>query len=124
MSIQVEIDPHNRLVRAWLIDDFDFDLIISAINDSVNHPGFERGFNVISDHRGLRNYIAARDMKFMSQHLAKLSHVMAGAKWAVVTGSPISMGQIEILKLYLKSVPIELSLFEDMREAENWVVCS
>jgi hypothetical protein len=121
MPIQVRIDKRQRLVVAKVVGDFTIEDIVKGVDDSVNDPDFEPGFDVLSDHSKIGTPITVTQAKQMVAHLESLSHLMAGTRWAVVASKPASYGMMRMLAVLAERVPMKVEVFQTLDEAQAWL---
>jgi hypothetical protein len=121
MPVDFKIDTERRLIVATVFDEISDTDIIEALHSSVSDPGFEPGFNVLSDHTRITRPITTEQVKLMVGHMESLSDHLAGARWAIVTNSPASYGMMRMLSVFAERVPIELQVFRDADEANRWL---
>jgi hypothetical protein len=121
MAIRYWIDKDRKLIRAELTGSFTIEEMFNVIKDTLNDPGFEKGFNILSNHLKVKRFITTPQVKGLAGLLASFRHVLENAKWAVVTVNPASFGMMRMLAVYLEDVPMELRIFETEREALQWL---
>ena len=121
MPIRIWIDKDQRLIRSEISGSFSEEDILNAINESVAHPGYEPGFNVLSDHTRVTEFITTPQAYSMARHLESLSEQMANVRWAVVTREPASNGMMRVMSVLVERVPMEVQIFETIEEAEEWL---
>jgi hypothetical protein len=121
MPIMVWIDKDQRLIRSEVSGSFSEEAISNAINESVGHPDYEPGFNVLSDHTRVTEFITTPQAYSMARHLESLSDQMANVRWAVVTREPASYGMMRMMSVLVERVPMEVQIFATIEEAEEWV---
>jgi hypothetical protein len=121
MPILVQVDTRRRLVVAKVLGDFTIEEIVKGIDDSVNDPNFEPGFDVLSDHSEIGTPISVTQAKQMIAHLESVSHLMAGARWAVVAPKPASYGMMRMLAVLAERVPMKVEVFQTLDEAQAWL---
>jgi hypothetical protein len=121
MPVDFKIDTERRLIVATVFDEISDTDIIETLNSSISDPDFEPGFNVLSDHTRITRPITTEQVKLMVGHMESLSDRLAGARWAIVTNSPASYGMMRMLSVYAERVPVELQIFRDTDEANQWL---
>jgi len=92
VPIEMTVDTSRRLIRARISGDFTMDDIVLAISSAVESPDFEVGFNVLSDHREVQEFLTPAQARGMTAHLASLADVLGQARWAAVVTHPASLG--------------------------------
>ena len=97
MPIKVWIDRDQRLIRSEVSGSFSEEDILNGINESVRHPDYEPGFDVLSDHTRVTEFITTAQAYSMARHLEFLSEQMANVRWAVVTREPASYGMMRMM---------------------------
>ncbi len=122
MPVDFKIDTERRLIVATVFDEISDTDIIEGLHSSVSDPGFEPGFNVLSDHTRITRPITTEQVKLLVGHMESLSDHLAGARWAIVTNSPASYGMMRMLSVFAERVPMELQVFRDADEANQWLV--
>ncbi|MDX1649755.1 MAG: hypothetical protein R3263_07855 [Myxococcota bacterium] len=121
MPIRAWIEKDRRRVRAAISGAVGMADILRAIDESVAHPDFERGFDVLSDHTEVTRVITVGQLREMVAHLESLAPQMAGARWAVATRRPASYGMMRMLSVYAERVPMTVEVFDSLVEAEAWL---
>lgn len=121
MPIDCWIEQDRHRVRAEVRGDFSTEDILRAISDAVSHPEFERGFNILSDHRQIGQPITTAQMQEMTAHLRRLAAEFAGSRWAVVTTKPASYGMMRMLSVMLEDMPLHVHVFDGLAAAEAWL---
>ena len=94
-----------------------FDAIASALSD----PAFEKGYDVLSYHLELEQFLTSTEAFDLALYLAKFAGVLAHAKWGVVTRHPASYGMMRMLAVHLLEVPMTLRVFATEEEALAWL---
>lgn len=121
MPIRHWIDKENRLIRAEVSGSFSMDQILATVREAICHPDFEPGFNILSDHTRVTEFITADQIKDLTQHISLYASQLWNARWAVVTAAPASFGMMSVLSAYLEEVPMSLRAFGNEAEAMAWL---
>jgi len=121
MPIDYWIERDRHRVRTEVRGDFSTEDILRVISDVVAHPEFERGCNILSDHRQIGEPITTAQLEEMTGHLRQLSAEFAGSRLAVVTTKPASYGMIRMLSVMVEDMPLYVRVFDSMAPAEAWL---
>jgi SAM-dependent methyltransferase len=121
LPVEHWVERDRRRVRAVVFGPLSIVEIVHAIDASVADPDFEPGFDVLSDHREVRQPITTAQLEAMVGHLGTLSEKLSGARWAVVTGSPASYGMMRMLAVFAERVGITVRAVHSLDEAEQWL---
>ena len=104
MPIKQWVESDRRRIRAVVYGNFTISEILGAIDSAVQDPGFEPGFDVLSDHTEIGEPLTISQAQEMVSHLKKLAKQMAGSRWAVVTREPASYGMRRMLSVLIERV--------------------
>lgn len=85
MPIKSWIEKDKKRVMATVSGNFSIEDILLTINNTIQDPDFEKGFNILSDHTEIETVITTEQAKMTASHLEVLSKYFACSKWAVVT---------------------------------------
>lgn len=121
MPIRIWVEKDRRLVRAVVMGSITVGEIVEAIDASIRDPDFEPGFDILSDHTAIGEPLTPSQAQQTAAHLMKFSPSMAGARWAVVVGTPASYGMMRMLAVLLERIPMTLRAFTSLADAEAWL---
>ena len=121
MPIKPSIDVEQRRVFIEVSGSFSLDQIFESIHRIVEHPDFQPGFDVLSDHTQVTEFLTSDQARSMAAHLSSLSRYLAGTRWAVVTVEPTSHGMLRMVSALVEHVPITVSIFRSHDEANLWL---
>jgi len=124
MPIEMRVDAERRLVLGSVVGDFTIAEILEAITSSVEHPDFEPGFDILTDHTAVGRPLTREQVERTTIHLRALAKSLGGARWAVVTKKSASRGMIHMLAVHAEEVPMEIRAFDSMADAEVWLSSS
>jgi hypothetical protein len=121
MPIKYWIEKDKQRIRAEVSGKISIEDILNAIKDSINDPDFRPQFNILSDHTKIDKAITKTQVLHTTFNLKKFSEKIGGSKWAVVVNKKVSYGMMNMLSVYLETVPMELRAFYSFDEAEEWL---
>ena len=121
MPLRAWLDADNELVRAEASGRFTMDEIVETITTVCGDPRFRKGFDILSDHTGVTEFLTAEQARGMATLMESLSDCFAGARWAVVTTHPASVGMMRMAAVFLERVPMEMRTFSTEGEARAWL---
>jgi len=121
MPISLRLDRAKRLVVLEVEGNFSLSDSLKAIDTAIAAPGFERGFNVLSDHRRIAEPIGTDEMLRVISHLGLRAPQLASTRWAIVASQPASYGMMRMLSVHAKRVPLEVQVFRSRERAEAWL---
>ena len=121
MPIKSWIEKDKKRVMAIVSGSFSIEDILININNTIEDPDFEKGFNILSDHTKIESVITTEQARMTASHLERLSKYFANSKWAVVTKKEVSIGMMRMLSVFLENIPIHLEVFKSLDEAEKWL---
>ena len=121
MPIKSWIEKDKKRVMAMVSGSFSIEDILININNTIEDPDFEKGFNILSDHTEIESVITTEQARMTASHLERLSKDFANSKWAVVTKKEASFGMMRMLSVFLENIPIHLEVFKSLDEAEKWL---
>lgn len=121
MPITVQVRADEKLVRFEIVGDFTLAEIFDAIDGALEDAAFEPGFNVLTDHRRVGEPLTTFQAEQTVAHLDSLRDRIGGARWAAVVKTPASRGMLRMVATLAERVPVEVRLFESIREAEAWL---
>ena len=121
MPIKYHIDAQKRLIIAEVTGEISYSDIFQTITNSVHDPAFRKGFNVLSDHRGIVRVITTDQVEQTINLLKSYSDRLRNAKWAIVTRKPASYGMMRLLSVHAQSIPMEVKVFRNYDAASDWL---
>lgn len=120
MPIRTWIDVESRLVRSEAWGTFTADDILRAVDEVVEHPDFEVGFNGLSDHRRVTRVLSPLQLFRLIHHLGSIRGKVADARWAMVPGSAAGYGMARMTSVYAERIPMDFRPFWCMDQAATW----
>jgi hypothetical protein len=78
----------------------------------------------MNDLTDLREYVhgaTKEDMARIAQHIIGHGEAAAGMRAALVVSTAVSYGMARMLQIHLDDLPLEISVFYDIDEAERWL---
>ncbi len=121
MPIESSVDRLRRRIVVRVVGEFTFADIRSAIDAALGHPDFEPGFDLFSDHTGVRRPISTEEAKQMASYLEGFADQLAGMRWAALAATPESYGKLRMVEMLLRNMPIEVQVFATRKEADAWL---
>jgi len=121
MPIAYWIEKDKCRVRAEVSGSIIARDIVDTIHGALTHPDYKPGFNILSDHTKIDEVITTTQVLQTSANLHEFSKYVVGSKWAVVVSKKASFGMMNMLSVYLESVPMQLRAFYSFNEAEEWL---
>lgn len=102
----------------WLESDGDasFDEWREAVEAALRHPDHRPGMGVLHDWRGLRAAPSAEELHPRASYAKRLGP----RRWAVVVEGQAGYGMGRMAEILTEPMPVELRVFQDIREAEAW----
>ena len=82
---------------------------------------FQPGFNILTDHRDLTEYLTTDQAHRIVDLVRSLSAHLAHARWAVVTSHPASVGMVNMLASLVEPVPLHVMAFQETAPAQAWL---
>ena len=82
-------------------------------------PGQRYAF--LSDHTALEEPATSAQVSIVLQKVAELRGVYERSKWAIVVSSPASYGMMRLLQVHAEKIELEVEIFRDLEEANQWV---
>lgn len=120
MPIRTWIDVEARLVRSEAWGTFTADEILQAVDEAVQHPDYEVGFNGLSDHRNVTRVLSPLQLFRLMHHLGSIRGRVAKARWAMVPASAAGYGMARMTSVYAERIPMDFRPFWCIDEAETW----
>lgn len=121
MPISASFDHQAHLVRIEVGGTLTLSEMKAAIDTVVKEVGRDGGFDVLSDHRGLETPATGVQLEALVEHLRWHGQAMHGRRWAIVTCTAASYGMMRMLSVFAERIPMQVSVFLDLGEAERWL---
>jgi hypothetical protein len=122
MSIEFKIDPKQKLIIGKASGQLNHKDILDIMDAMVKHPDYEPNYNEIWD---LREVI---DLKtFFGETRQRVENEKALRKLknpnrdALVVANPIHYGIARQYAFLAESIPLDVEIFYDFKEAMKWV---
>ena len=121
MPITYEINKSKKRIESKVSGKFTLDDITNTIKNSINDPDFENGYNILSDHTEIEEFITTPQVHYTIEILENFSKHLENSKWAIVTKKPASYGMMRMLSAFADDLPLKIQIFENYEDAEKWL---
>ncbi len=121
MPVEVSLDTFAHTVRLVLSGTLTLKDMTAAIDALVAEVGQEGGYDLLSDHRRLTTPATVAQLEGLIEHVRLKAKPLHGRRFAVVTATPASFGMMRMFSVLAGQIPIEVAVFQDMAEAEQWL---
>lgn len=120
MSFEMELLPEARLARVTARGRIDFETSVAAMRELASRPGYEPGFGVLADFRGVRYAPSLSDLRgflaafkeIRASYQGRLALVVEGALHTALARTACALGRI---------VHFEMRCFHDPELAGGWL---
>jgi hypothetical protein len=119
--ISVDIQPTEQRVVLTGRDDLVADDVVAALERAYGHPQLASGMNVLCDLRDARTDLTPRDIRRVVDFVSRHREARGGGKSAVVAGRDVDYGMARIAQVHLEPLGVELAVFRELQEAEEWL---
>ena len=126
MPIDVCIDTGRNLITRTGRDLVTVDECIQTVEYVLTHPDYQPGMKSLSDMRDVSHQLTADDVRRIAQVVAGTREEPLSTRAAIVVSKTVSYGLSRMLQIHLEGegLPLALSVFYDMDEAERWLVAT
>ena len=124
MPIAASLDPQARIVRLVLTGTLTLSEMTAAIDAIVKEIRDGGGYDLLSDHRGIDTPATVEQLEGLVDHVRRRAKVLHGQRFSVVTATPASFGMMRMLSVLAQRIPMEVNVFQDIAEAEQWLTAS
>ena len=121
MPITATLDGFAYVIRFVLSGTLTLPEMTAAVDAVVKEVGSDGGYDVLSDHRALDTPATVAQLEGLVEYLRRRAKVIHGRKFAVVTASAASFGMMRMLSVLAQRIPMEVAVFQDIAEAEEWL---
>lgn len=121
MSITGSFDRKSHVARFEVAGTLTLGEMTKAIDAVMKELERDRGFDVLSDHRGLESPATVAQLESLVEHLRRYGQPVHGQRWAIVTRTTASFGMMRMLSVLAEGIPMQVSVFQDPVEAERWL---
>ena len=121
MPIHFKVNKEKHQIEANLSGVVTIAEMLETINKSIQHPDFEPGFNILSDHCDVEKVITLEQVESTINLLMAYSDRLKKSKWAIVTSKPASYGMMRLLSVHAEKIPLLVRVFKDHKTAGRWL---
>lgn len=121
MPMEFTVNAERRRVEVVVTGRIAFDEIRRALDAAVAQPGFQPGFDILSDHTGLEEPISVADLEATLLHIESLAPCFANSRWAIATRNPASYGMMRMFSALAERIPLTVEVFRSREDAERWL---
>lgn len=115
------IDKEAGILYRTLTGVVTTDELLESFDEALRDPDYRPGMHMLADMREVTTTAhradVARVASYVKGHLAEIGPL----KVAVVAPTDASFGLIRMLQANIEEAPIELRVFREMGEAEQWL---
>jgi hypothetical protein len=119
--ISVDIQPTEQRVVLTGREDLVADDIVAALERAYSHPQFASGMNVLCALCDARTDLTPGDIRRVVDFVSRHREARCGGKSAVVASRDVDYGMARIAQVHLEPLGVELGVFRDLQEAEEWL---
>lgn len=109
------------MVRMELTGTLSTEEVLACVDDAAQTIGSRQGFRLLSDHRGLDTPATPSQIQALVMRIGSHGDALSGLRWAIVTVMAASQGMMGQLARYASTVGVQVGVFRDMQEAEQWL---
>jgi hypothetical protein len=102
-------------------DDLESDDIVAALERAYDDPQFASGMNVLFDLRDARPDVTSGDIRRIVDFVSRHREARGVGKSAVIASRDVDYGMARVAQVHLEPLGIELAVFRDLHEAEQWL---
>jgi hypothetical protein len=115
------IDKEAGILYRTLTGVVTTDELLESFDEALRDPDYRPGMHMLTDMRGVTTTAHKADVARVAAYVKSHVEEIGPLKVAVVAPTDASFGLIRMLQAHLGDVSIELSVFREMREAEDWL---
>lgn len=119
MSFRVDKDA--GIVYRTMSGEVTTDELLESYAATLKHPDFRPGMKALTDMRELKPKAFRSDVLRVAEFVLKHRDQIGDLRIAVVVSADASYGLMRELEAELERSPVQIGLFRDMAEAEEWL---
>lgn len=119
--ISIDVQSSEQRVVLTGRDDLVADDIVAALQRAYGDPQFAFGMNVLCDLRHARTDLTPGDIRRIVDFVSRHREARGPGRSAVVTSRDVDYGMARIAQVHLEPAGVELAVFRDLQEAEQWL---
>ena len=122
LPIWFRIDRSRQLLLARAESSLSRREFEDSLQEAVAHPDFSPGFRQLCDFRELHEFGGGYDEYHeVIENGRKFSDRLQGGRVALVAERDSVFGMLRMYQAIAQELPLEISVFRDMEEAERWL---
>ena len=121
MPTSYRIDKDAGVVYRTMSGVVTTDELLESYVTMLGHPDFRSGMKALTDMRELKPTAFRADVIRVAEFVRKHQDKIGDLRMAIVVSTDASYGMVRELEAELEGAPVELSLFRDIGEAEEWL---
>jgi hypothetical protein len=115
------VDKEAGIVYRTISGEVTTDELLRSYAAVLRHPDFRPGMKALTDMRGIKPKAFRSDVLRVAEFISKHEDEIGDLRIAVVVSADASYGIVRELEAELERTPVEIGLFRDMAEAEEWL---
>lgn len=122
MPYTIEMDLNQRRVWFKALGVYSQADAFQSIQDMLNHPHFEAGFDVLVDMSEVQDVsLWGADVRDKVEFDRTLIDSIGAAKWAFVAPTDLVFGLARMYQALMDDSPIQVNTFRDLHAAQAWL---
>lgn len=97
------------------------DELLESFDEALRDPNYRPGMHMLADMREVTTTAHKADVARVASYVKGHLEEIGPLKVAVVAPTAASFGLIRMLQAYLEGAPVDLGVFREMGEAEEWL---
>jgi len=121
VPVTLGLEPGSRLIRFAPSGTLTTAEMTEAVEAVAAHVTELRDWAILSDHRDLETAITPEQLHLVLAMFERRAAALAGARWAIVTRAPASVGMMRALAVRVQGLRMHVEIFGDMADARRWL---
>jgi hypothetical protein len=101
--------------------DLELDDVVAALDQLYSDAQFQPDMKLLWDLRDARTAVTAGDVRSIVHFVSQHREARGEGKSAVVMGRDVDYGMARVAQVHLEPLGIELAVFRELEEAEQWL---